>query len=292
MGINFRRSSEGSKSDSNPSLCNQMLNAKPQTNYGITFNPENFSQEDVENPEQPDIHSSSVEYADRFSGASGNWMLERQKRSVLEILSKFEARTILELGGGHAQITPTLVEMGYEVTVRGSTPECATRLSSLLESNACSFSVGNIIRTEFPDNSFDVVICLRQISHLKHWKQLIREASRIARQVVVIDYPPSVGFNMLYGPLFPLKKMMEGNSRTYRRFNRKELRMAFGECGLRPDKSLPQFFLPMVMHRRLKNVKVSSALERTFSLLGCTRLLGSPIVASFVKAEMLLTLFI
>lgn len=234
--------------------------------------------------EQPDVHSSSSEYAKRFSGATGLWMLERQEKSVHQALSGLDVKTILELGGGHAQIAPGLVSKGYTVTVRGSTPECSHLLAALLEKRALSFSVGNLLKTDFPDKSFDVVICLRQISHFTHWEQLVQEATRLARQLVIIDYPPTVGFNVLYGPLYPLKKLFEGNStRTYRCFSAREVELSFGAQGFEAHKSLPQFFLPMVLHRRIKNRGLSSLLEKCFALLGLTSVLGSPIIASFKR---------
>lgn len=234
--------------------------------------------------EQPDVHSSSPEYAKRFSGPTGMWMLERQEQGVLQALAGLNGRTVLELGGGHAQIAPRLVRDGYDVTVRGSTPECSLLLAPLIEENACRFSVGSLLDTEFPDKSFDVVICLRQISHFTQWGQLVREATRLARELVIIDYPPSAGFNMLYGPLYPLKKLIEGKStRTYRCFTVRELNHAFGSQGFEPDKSMAQFFLPMVMHRRMKNRQLSTLLEKCFSALGLTTVLGSPIIASFKR---------
>ena len=52
-------------------------------------------------PETADIHTSSEEYADRFSGPAGAWMLGVQEKIALRLLRRFEDVSVLDVGGGH-----------------------------------------------------------------------------------------------------------------------------------------------------------------------------------------------
>ncbi|MDQ2673475.1 MAG: methyltransferase, partial [Chloroflexota bacterium] len=71
--------------------------------------------------EDADVESSSEAYARRFAGPVGQWFLELQARLTLESLAGLPpGATILDVGGGHAQLAPPLVEAGYRVTVVGS----------------------------------------------------------------------------------------------------------------------------------------------------------------------------
>jgi hypothetical protein len=66
----------------------------------------------------PDVESSTDSYAARFAGSLGDWFLERQAASVIRLLSALECRSVLDIGGGHGQLTGTLRGAGYEVIMQ------------------------------------------------------------------------------------------------------------------------------------------------------------------------------
>ncbi|MFL5492397.1 MAG: class I SAM-dependent methyltransferase, partial [Gemmatimonadales bacterium] len=112
--------------------------------------------------EDADVATSSEDYARRFTGAAGRWFLESQTRITLGLLSTLPVgSSILDVGGGHAQITPPLLEAGYEVTVVGSDPCCSARLQTWLANGRCKFEVADLRALPYPDHSFDAVVCLR-----------------------------------------------------------------------------------------------------------------------------------
>ena len=71
-------------------------------------------------PETADIHTSSDEYATRFSGAAGTWMLDVQEQITRRLLRGFEGSSVLDVGGGHGQLAIPLCRDGWRVTVLGS----------------------------------------------------------------------------------------------------------------------------------------------------------------------------
>jgi 2-polyprenyl-3-methyl-5-hydroxy-6-metoxy-1,4-benzoquinol methylase len=234
-------------------------------------------------PETADIETASEDYARRFAGPVGAWFLERQARSTLELLSPLgRGARVLDVGGGHAQLTPALVDHGYEVTVVGSAPACAERLSALLASGRCRFELGNVIDLPYGDRSFDAVLSLRLLPHVVAWRTLLAELCRVARRSVVVDYPSSRSINVLAGGLFPAKKRFEGNTRPFVQYRPAEIEAALGVSGFQVTASRAQFLWPMVLHRMIGRVAVSKALEAPGRAIGLLTVLGSPVI---VRAE-------
>ncbi len=234
--------------------------------------------------ETADIHSSSDEYAARFSGPVGAWMLAVQERAVLAALDH-ECTTVLDVGGGHGQIAVPLSKANRSVTVLGSAHICAERLRDFIESGAIAFRAGNLIELPFPDQSFNVVASFRLMSHCTVWRALVKEMCRASNHAVIVDYPVWFSFNFLTPLLFRIKHMIEGNTRTYRIFSSWEVRREFKRNGYRLESVTYQFFFPMGLHRALKSPTLSRRLESIARGLGLTWLFGSPAVAKFVRVE-------
>jgi len=229
--------------------------------------------------EDADIGTSSEDYARRFTGGVGRWFVATQSRLTLGLLRALPAgASILDVGGGHAQIAPPLIEAGYEVTVVGSDPICAARLEPWITQGRCRFDAANLRSLPYPDRSFDAVVCLRLLPHSVEWTWLIRELCRVARRSVVLDYPSSRSVNALSGRLFQLKRAIELNTRRFLLFTPQQVGNAFGEQGFAVREERPQFLFPMVLHRLTNRAKVSRIVETPGRLLGLTRWLGSPIL--------------
>src|SRR5688572_30265987 len=136
-------------------------------------------------PETPDIETSSANYATRFSGPIGHWLLAVQERATLHLIRDLPGARVLDVGGGHGQLTAPLVRAGYKVTVVGSAPVCAERIASFVETGQCQFEVGDILSLPFEDQSFDVVLSYRLVSHVNQWQLLLRELTRMSKQIVM-----------------------------------------------------------------------------------------------------------
>jgi 2-polyprenyl-3-methyl-5-hydroxy-6-metoxy-1,4-benzoquinol methylase len=110
-----------------------------------------FQTSESESPspvEDADVHASSSEYAARFAGSVGAWMLEVQERALLSMLDT-ECTSVLDVGGGHGQIALPLSRAHRSVTVLGSSPVCAERLREQIENGLISFKAGNLIEIPF-----------------------------------------------------------------------------------------------------------------------------------------------
>lgn len=231
--------------------------------------------------EPADIATSSDAYAARFAGPIGAWLLGVQERLTLAALRAAGARTVLDVGGGHGQLARPMVRDGFDVTVLGSAPVCAQRIRDLVDAQRCRFIAGDVVRIPFPDGSFDAVVCVRLVMHCDAWPVLIAEMCRVARRVVVIDYPLQAGLNALAPFLFSAKRKLERNTRTWRNFRHAEIAAEFARGGYRIASRQGQFLWPMVLHRALKRPTLSAALEG--ATLGLNRRLGSPVIAAFAR---------
>lgn len=230
-------------------------------------------------PETADIETSTDDYATRYAGAIGAWLLAVQERIARRLLGSPPPQgTLLDVGGGHAQLAGPLAAAGWQVTVLGSAPSCRHRLAALADAGGCRFVVGNVVALPFPDRSFDAVICFRLLTHCERWPKLVSELCRVSRGPVVVDYPTSQSLNAIAPALFKAKLRLEKNTRTWTSFRHRQVDDAFAAAGFRVTRRGKQFFLPMVLHRKLACAPLAAALEGAFRGVGLTALAGSPVI--------------
>jgi len=229
--------------------------------------------------ETADVETASDDYARRFSGPVGEWFLQRQAAATRELLADLpRGAQLLDVGGGHGQLTPGLVEAGYEVVVTGSDASCANRLAPWLGSGRCRFEIANVVALPYGDRSFEAVLSFRLLPHVSAWRTLLAELCRVSRRIVVVDYPSSRSVNVFSDRWFAAKKRFEGNTRPFTLFRPAEIRAELRANGFAERAARPQFLWPMVLHRMLGSRGAARALEAPGRALGLTALLGSPVI--------------
>lgn len=229
-----------------------------------------------------DIFTSSDDYARRFAGPVGEWMLGVQMRATLRMLSPYPGASVLDVGGGHGQLTGGLLANGHRVTILGSAEECASRLRHHLDAGRIEFDVGSFLEMPYADRAFDVVIAYRLMAHMTRWREFLLELARVADRAVMVDYAESRSLGNVPPWLFGVKKRLEPNTRRFRCFRERELVDVFAGAGFGRSGRYAQYFVPMALHRALGRPRVSAALERACRLAGLTSLFGSPVI---LKAE-------
>ena len=231
--------------------------------------------------EDADVESSSEGYARRFDGPVGRWFVDSQTRITLQCLAGLPpGATVLDVGGGHAQVAPPLVEAGYRVTVVGSEPSCGERLEPLIATGRCRFDVGDLQALPYGAGAFDAVVCYRLLAHSVDWRHLIAELCRVAQQRVIVDYPATRSVNVASQALFRLKHSIErGTTRPFALYRRREIAGAFADAGFAISSVRPQFLLPMALYRLAGSVQLARTAEGLARSLALTGLLGSPVIA-------------
>jgi len=228
--------------------------------------------------EDADVHTASPEYATRFAGRVGAWFLEVQARITLELLTPWPQATVLDVGGGHGQLTGPLLDAGCRVTVHGTSDACAGRIQADLAAGRVRFQSGPLLALPWADRSFDVVLAFRLLPHVERWRALVAELCRVARHAVVFDYPTRRSVNLLSDALFGMKKEVEGNTRPFRVFSEGEIDDALAAASFVTRARRPEFTVPMALHRAMGRASLSRALEGTAAAVGLTSIVGSPVV--------------
>ena len=229
----------------------------------------------------PDVHSSTADYAKRFAGSVGEFFLSTQRELVTQLLRENQIapeHSILEVGGGHAQLTPTFVQSGHDVTVVGSHSQCRLLLDEKLPADAFNFEVAPLDRLPFEDDSFDIVVAIRMLAHSDDWKRFVAELCRVSRRHVLVDYPDLRSANAFSSSLHGLKRRVEHNTRTFQCFSQSQVKSAFETNGYQLFDAQPQFFAPMALHRMGRVATLSRLSEGLFSALGLRKCFGSPVL--------------
>jgi 2-polyprenyl-3-methyl-5-hydroxy-6-metoxy-1,4-benzoquinol methylase len=248
--------------------------------------------------EAPDIHSGSIEYASRFSGLVGAWMLDVQWHAINKLIALTvpPPGPVLDIGGGHGQLAMRLAKAGYDVTVLVSNFSAWENLRQEingLESEADKLASERLTIVEglihrpselFSPDSYPLVLAVRILSHLEQWETFLKEMCLVARKQVVFDYPSNMSINLLKEMLFTMKKRVEGNTRSFLVFDDNEIEKAIKSSNYTIAKKYRQFFLPMALHRFIQVSEVSKTLEKIAHSVGITPLFGSPVVLSAVAS--------
>jgi SAM-dependent methyltransferase len=228
--------------------------------------------------EDADVETASDDYARRFAGPVGAWFLAVQARLTLDLLAPYPAASVLDVGGGHGQLTGPLVEAGHDVTVHGTSEICAARVQSYLTSGRARFRVGPLRRLPWPDRAFDVVLAFRLLPHVEEWQALVGELCRLARRAVLFDYPTTRSVNVVSGTFFGMKKGVEGNTRPFRVFAEREIDEALAAARFATSARRPEFAVPMALHRAVGLAAMSRSIEAACATTGLTSVAGSPVV--------------
>lgn len=229
----------------------------------------------------PDLETASVQYARRFAGDAGHYLLSVQDRGLRDLIALAPAglRTALDVGGGHGQLAGALLDMGLDTTVIGSRPDCAEQLMRGPDARNVTFMAGDLLDLPFADQAFDLVTSIRLLAHIEDAELLIDQLCRVARRCVIVDYPTLVGANALASAAFPVKRLIEKDTRTYQSFWPARVRRAFARNGFHPVGSFKQFTAPMGLHRL--GGKPVRVMEEGLRRIGVTQLIGNPVLHRF-----------
>lgn len=235
--------------------------------------------------EDCDVVSSSDDYARRFAGAVGAWMLAVQADAALQLTSRWRGGSVLDVGGGHAQLAGLFAAVGHHVTILGSHPSCGERPRRLRTDHPVTFTVGDVMNPPFEPRSFDIVLAFRMMAHVHDWRAFLAGLCRVARRAVVIDFATPVSVNAIAPLLFSMKKKVETNTRRFALQRRGPVAAAFAEHGFTRVQHIGQYVAPMALHRMMKAPAVSRGLEAALHALGLARWFGSPVVMCAQRQE-------
>lgn len=234
----------------------------------------------------PDVFTASSEYEKRFAGEVGEFFLAVQWDAVSAHLAKLlpaqgTSCSILEVGGGHLQITKNLLELGHHVTVHASTAEALNKLHSGPLASKVTTLVCPLEQLKDVSNQYDVVIALRLIPHVRDEADLLAALVKLSRLGVIFDFASTRGLNSLTKLTFAFKKKIEKNTRPYFNHSPRAIQTTLEKLSCKGTSYKGQFVFPMGLHRALKNVPISKRIETSVGFLQNS--FGNPMICGARK---------
>jgi ubiquinone/menaquinone biosynthesis C-methylase UbiE len=236
----------------------------------------------------PDHYSYAV-YADaamaerfdamRFSGPIGRLIADTQERQIAAFLEPVRGRRVLDVGTGTGRAAIALARRGAQVTgVDASTEMLAVAERRAREADVgVTLTRGDAHRLDFPDRSFDAVVCLRVLMHTPDWQRSLGELCRVASDRVVFDYPSLASAAAIESLFRRLATRIDPKVEAYRVFSSGAVRRVLQANGFRVAGEHRQFVLPIAVHKTIASEAWTRGVERLLERIGLLRVLGSPV---------------
>jgi len=228
---------------------------------------------------------SAEEYdKDRFGGSFGCYLANREVE-ILSSLIQVHAGKVLDVGAGTGKLSLPLLQSSIDVVSIDSS-EAMLRIADekargkALHLRAVTGDVHNLC---FNDNSFECVICSRALMHFSDWRKGISELCRVARDVVVLDFPPLLSLAGLSGPFRKLKTVFGAKTPGHRVFLFRSIIRELQRNNYRIVSVRKDYFLPVAFHRLLNWPRLSLGIEKVFEVVGLVKLVGAPVTVKAIK---------
>ena len=240
-------------------------------------------------PQSDSDHYSYSVYADaemaetfdtlRFSGPIGRLVAKTQEQVIASFLAPLEGKTILDVGTGTGRAALALAGRGARVTGVDASAEMLAVAERRAEAKklAVKFSRGDVHRLEFPDRSFDAVVCLRVLMHTPDWRRSLAELCRVSRSRVVLDYPARRSAAALQAAARQAAQLFGARVEAYRVFGHGQIETALAAEGFQVRDIHRQFVLPIALHKQINSEAFTGRIEGALARIGLARWLGSPV---------------
>lgn len=242
-------------------------------------------------------HYSYTVYADpatartfddrRFGGPIGDLVASQQAQVIGEFLGPLDGRSILDVGTGTGRAAILLARRGARVTGIDASDAMlqVARQRAAEEGMAVTFLAGDAHRLEFPDRTFDAAVCLRVLMHTPQWRACLGELCRVARGLVVLDYPSARSVALAQAVGRRALHSVGATTEPYRVFLDGPIADELAAHGFRVRARHRQFVLPIAVHKAIGSAAFTRAAERCLGGLGLLRLFGSPVTLVAERCE-------
>ena len=215
----------------------------------------------------------------RFSGPIGKLIADTQATQIAAFLAPLEGRRILDVGTGAGRAAIALAKAGALVTgVDASREMLAVAERRAREEGATvTFAPGDAHRLDFPDRSFDAVVCLRVLMHTPDWRASLGELCRVAADCVVFDFPSLYSAAAIQAAIRRVTQRFNPAVEAYRVFSRSSIAHTLGKAGFAIAGEHRPFVLPIALHKAVNSEAWTRRVEGALERGGLMRRLGSPV---------------
>lgn len=216
---------------------------------------------------------------DRFGGDFGNRMEQDEVALYLHLLEGCRG-PILDAGCGTGKLSLPILAAGRLAVSADFSPQMIhqARVKADAAGQQLCGLLADIQALAFRDRSFAACVSSRALMHVPDWRRGLAELCRVTDDLLILDIPPTWSSSGLDALRRRLQDMRPGRSgHPYRTFTAGQVVRELHGHGFEILERHRTFFLPVAFHRKLERPALSRRLERIFSLLGLTRLLGAPL---------------
>lgn len=238
-------------------------------------------------------HYSYTVYADpamaerfdalRFGGPIGSLIAETQENEMAAMLAPVEGSRLLDVGTGTGRAAIGLARRGADVTGVDASAEMldVARRRANDANVRVTFVRGDAHHLDFPDRSFDAVVCLRVLMHTPDWRQSLAELCRVAKRRVVFDYPSGWSAARVQSWTRRLASWFVPNRvEAYRVLSPRAVAAELSRNGFRIVSDHRLFVLPIALHKKMGSERWTRRIERGLARLGLTSVFGSPVTVA------------
>lgn len=214
----------------------------------------------------------------RFGGPIGEVVAATQARVLAEFLGP-HGRTILDVGTGTGRAALLLARAGAEVIGVDASEEmlAVARNRAAAAGLQVRFEAGDAHALAFPDRSVDAAVSLRVLMHTPDWRRCVAELCRVARDLVVVDYPAAASVALVESLVRRVTHAAGARTEPYRVFTDRAIDRAFADCGFRIRCRHRLFVLPIALHKAIGSREFTERSERVLDRAGLLSLVGSPV---------------
>jgi len=215
----------------------------------------------------------------RFGGPIGELVAGTQARVLANMIGRIHQRDILDVGTGTGRAALLFARGGAHVTAVDASEEmlAVARQRAAEQGVKVHFQVGDVHALNFPDRSFDAVVCLRVLMHTPDWRRSIAELCRVAERLVVVDYPSARSAALLEAAARRLAHAAGSRTEPYRVLSERAVAEAFDRNGFRIRSVHRQFVLPIALHKTIGSRRFTLWSEKLLDRAGLLKPFGSPV---------------
>jgi SAM-dependent methyltransferase len=223
----------------------------------------------------------------RFGGPIGEIVAATQARILAESIKPSPGRTILDVGTGTGRAALLLARAGADVVGIDASEEmlAVARSRAASEGVAARFAIGDAHALGFADRSVDAAVSLRVLMHTPDWRRCVGELCRVARELVIVDYPSAASVALLESVVRRVTHAAGARTEPYRVFTDAAIDAAFAAGGYRVRSRYRQFVLPIALHKAIGSQQFTERVERVLARAGLLRRFGSPVTLVAERCE-------